>query len=133
MPVTQLGDKCWYLPAVPGDVEPHYPSEDEAAKDAAFINPDQPQAAAQQGEACWVAVCDGHQCNEPFIDEDEGGNHAASRAELEEWIGQFGWVITSDGRVLCAGNCAASYDPDREPVTIQLPGQLTFDDLEEVS
>jgi hypothetical protein len=127
MPVSQLTDRCWVVPGIADDAEPHFKSRAEAV---AWVT-DNEDGGLLAGikpvdEACWIAVCDGPagDCADEF-DDDEGANHGGGRAETEKWITSYEWVITRDDWVLCP-NCQPDCDTPDLAVVEQIPGQLAL-------
>lgn len=131
MPVSQGPYRCWVFDLPPGTddegLTTHFASEAAARIRAAspHLFPDGPVGVKPLTAPCWTATCDG-ECADEFED-DEGGNHGASRTETEQMVTAYGWTVTRDGTVFC---------PDDEPdcstadlaVTEQIPGQLILEE-----
>jgi hypothetical protein len=132
MPVKQLAKRCWDLgtPNPDHGSDPHFASEAQAREYATDNEPEALATVKVLDAPCWIAVCDGASgtCGEEFADEDEGGNHGGSRAETEQWITSWGWMVTRDGRVF--GYCCEDERPSADLAVVeQVPGQMALTEV----
>jgi hypothetical protein len=131
--IEQLAQPCWYARYDGGEEYAnniHYDSETAALEAAAEVRADyQPgeTPAVETGKMparCWAAQCE--ECSEYLRDgEYDWGLHLHTRAEAERMCGEYGWIVTRDGAVLCDG-CAPDCDRADLAVTEQVPGQATL-------
>lgn len=135
MPVKQLKERCWVLGVDDDrDYDPHFGSEAKARSYARDSEPAALPTIKALDEPCWIAVCDGpgggpfSVCDEEFED-DEGASHGPTEAVTVEWVTEYEWKITTDGRAF--GPCCTDYCPPgavaAAPVLEQVPGQLALD------
>jgi hypothetical protein len=113
MAIEQLTYQCWYVRDPGGEDHQndiHYKDEAGAQKDAAEIRRDHaaddpvdplPVEVGQFPAPCWIAQCDGPDAHPLEDGEWEWTLHGETRAEIEKWCGEYGWILTRDGQVFC--------------------------------
>jgi hypothetical protein len=138
MTIHQLSKPCFILDPSPRDDdagEPHYATWHEAddalrelreergpsPEDLAELEPVKVKALPGP---CWVAECDAFGCDEQYEDDEDGGNHFGSVAELEEWIAPAGWTTDIPDKVYCRPHSAEGTPPPPSPAELEAAGQL---------
>jgi hypothetical protein len=126
MPVKQLATPCWYARYDGGeeyDNDIHYDTSVQAHRAAKEIRSDASVETGRMDAPCWMARCDGPSCDAPLEDgETEWTLHLESRAAIEKACTEYGWIVTTDGTVLCDGCAPDCADADLA-VTEQVLGQ----------
>jgi hypothetical protein len=107
MTIRQLKGPCWVLDPSPyGDDDygiPHYDTQEKAADALAELREERepdPEGlerlkgvqVKQEDGPCWVAECGGPGCEVTYEDDEGGGSHFGSVAELEQWMAPDGWT-----------------------------------------
>jgi hypothetical protein len=129
VPVKQLATPCWYARYDGGEEyqnDIHYDTSVQAHRAAKEIRSDASVETGRMDAPCWTARCNG--CGSDLEDADGrwARPHFALRSEAETEAGEYGWIVTTDGTVLCDG-CAPGCDRADLAVTEQVPGQAVID------
>lgn len=125
MPISQLPERCWVLRPDPAlhDGDAHYGTEAEALRDAKEM--DAIGTPELLPDRCWIVGCDGA-CEIQLDTEDEGYlYHHTTRAEAEQTVAQYGWILTRDGEAFCQDDAPDCSTADLAVIE-QIPGQLTL-------
>jgi len=139
MTIHQLPKPCFELDPSPWDDdygEPHYATWHEAddalrelreergpsPEDLAELEPVKVKALPGP---CWVAKCD--TCGEQFRDDDIGGNHFATAADIGQWIVQDGWTTEPPDKAACWSDSPEDAPgPPPSPAELEAAGQLVL-------
>jgi hypothetical protein len=95
---------------------------EEAPEDLAEI---ESVKVKQEDGPCWVAECDAPDCDEQYSDDDYGGNHFETAAELEGWIRADGWTTAAPDLAYCCAHSPEDAEPlPPSPAELEAAGQL---------
>ena len=138
MTIHQLKRPCFILDPSPWDEdagEPHYPTWHEADDALRELREERGPAPEDLAELepvkvkalpgpCWVAEC--KVCGEQYSEDEDGGNHFGTVAELEEWAGPDGWVRVGLDAYCGSDKPEGAEPPPPSPAELEAAGQLVL-------
>jgi hypothetical protein len=157
MTIRQLPKPCFTLDPSPWDEDdygtPHYKTWAEASEALTELREErgpspedlaelEPVKVKREDSPCWIAECDADGCEETYEDDEGGGSHFGSAAELETWMAPDGWTYRGGDvdefwpapgtwtrlhadEVFCSGHRPADAQvPPPSPAELEAAGQL---------